>query len=316
MVSSPGYVHEAIFVGSEEELVTAAVPFLREALDAGEPVGVACSAATNAVLCTELENDPRVVLLPHGRVYRDAQTAVGAYRELVSTCLTSGHTGVRLLGEVDFAAHTSWHEWALFEAASDDLLASTPVRSGCIYDTRTLSDRVLLTGELSHPYLRMAGHRLSNPHYVSPAEMLASPPLDAFDPVELTTPSLEILDVGRRSALRQQVRDHLGSMAVFPDSRIEPLVLAVHEVAGNGLVHGRGPVDVRVWVAAGRAVCTVTDRGRGFSSPPGRLPAKPDLMQSGPGLGLYIVRELVDEFNSYLAADGFVVRLGVDYASA
>ena len=312
MVSPPGYVHEAIFVGSEEELVTAAVPFLREGLEAGEAVGVACSEATNAVLCSQLANDPRVALLPHGRVYRDAQTAVGAYQEFVSSYLTSGHAGVRLLGEVDFAAYTSWHEWALFEAASDDLLVSTPVRSGCLYDTRMLSDRVLLTGELTHPYLRMDGHRLANPHYVSPAEILASPPLDAFDPVELTPPSLEIIDVGRRSTVRQQVRDHLGSLAVFPASRIESLVLAIHEVVGNGLVHGRGPVDVRVWVAAGRAVCTVTDRGRGFSVESG-APPKPNLMASGPGLGLFIVRELVDEFHGYLTADGFVVRLGVEY---
>jgi anti-sigma regulatory factor (Ser/Thr protein kinase) len=311
----PAYAHEAIFVGSEEELVNAAAPFLGGGLENNEAVGVVSGDSTGRLLCDALGNDSRIALLPHDRVFRDAQTAVGAYREFTTDRLAAGYSRVRLIGEVDFAAFSSWHEWALFEAAADDVLSSSPVWNVCLYDTRMLADSVLLTGELAHPFLRMGGHRLTNPQYVPPSDMLARPPLDAFDPIELTPPTLEILDVGRRSAVRQQVRHHLAEMAVFPEAKVEPFVLAVHEVVGNALVHGQGPVDFRLWVAGGRAVCTVTDRGQGFPVDANMFSPRPSAALPESGLGLYIVRELVDAFHGYLTPNGFVVRLGVEYVT-
>jgi hypothetical protein len=35
--------HDALFFASDEELVAAVVPFLLDAVSAGEPVGIACS---------------------------------------------------------------------------------------------------------------------------------------------------------------------------------------------------------------------------------------------------------------------------------
>ena len=83
----------------------------------------------------------------------------------------------------------------------------------------------------------------------------------------------------------------------FDTSQIEDLKLAVGEACTNAVRHGcprngTSNVAIRFIVMPGGLLVEVTNGTDGCASPV--LPAKPDVTKEG-GLGLYIIRQLVDE---------------------
>jgi hypothetical protein len=56
--TTDGYVHHALFFGSDAELVQVAVPFLREGLATGDAVVLACEAPRNRLLADALGETP------------------------------------------------------------------------------------------------------------------------------------------------------------------------------------------------------------------------------------------------------------------
>jgi anti-sigma regulatory factor (Ser/Thr protein kinase) len=77
----------------------------------------------------------------------------------------------------------------------------------------------------------------------------------------------------------------------------------------NALRHGRPPVDLRLWAAEGRLVCTVTDRGAGLQDPfIGYGPAHGDDLSLG-GMGLWLARQLCDHVDITPIGEGVRVRL-------
>jgi hypothetical protein len=69
------YRHEALFDASQEALLEAGVPWLREGLDAGEVIALACEADNNAVLAAALGGHPAVRVLPQERIYHRGHPA-------------------------------------------------------------------------------------------------------------------------------------------------------------------------------------------------------------------------------------------------
>ena len=96
------YRHEALFFVSQEALLEAGVPWLREGLDAGEVIALACEADNNAVLAAALGDHPAVRVLPQDRIYHKAIDAVAFYHDLFTTTTAADHARVRVLGEVGF----------------------------------------------------------------------------------------------------------------------------------------------------------------------------------------------------------------------
>jgi len=103
------------------------------------------------------------------------------------------------------------------------------------------------------------------------------------------------------AALLDLVRQAAEAGGLDADTEAD-LRLALEEACANVIAHGYppgepGPIAVEVCVQAGRVAMTVTDRARAFD--PAQAPA-PDL--SSPwetrrigGLGLHLIRELMDE---------------------
>ena len=153
------FTHDALYYGADEELVAAAVPFLRAGLAAGERAVLVCTDHNAALLSAAL-GDARVQLLPHAEVYRRTPIAVAAFLRLMQREVAAGTGRVRLVGEVDFGTGpVQWTEWSRFEAVCNEALAGYPLWSVCMYDTRRLPAQVLTAGERTHPHLRRDGTR-------------------------------------------------------------------------------------------------------------------------------------------------------------
>lgn len=217
-----------------------------------------------------------------------------------------------ILGEVGFGADgRALNEWRRYEALLDYALSPFPLSSLCGYDSAALSDAVLVTGELTHPFLRTNGRQTRNHAHVDPAELMRL--ADARDAlVPMVEPALTILEVLDFSEVHRELRTLLASDGMGRE-RVDDAVMAVHEVATIGLRHGEPPVTVRVWCGPGRVVCTVTDRGRGFDDPfTGYLRGGGDDLPEG-RFGLWLARQLCDEVVTSRTPEGFTARLTVNH---
>jgi anti-sigma regulatory factor (Ser/Thr protein kinase) len=104
-------------------------------------------------------------------------------------------------------------------------------------------------------------------------------------------------------AVRRFVR--AGALALgLPRAQIDPLVLAVSELASNTLRHTTGGGQVRIWADEQHVVCEVADSGQ--YRPLGR-PMPPSDAVSGRGLA--IVERICDDVSTSTGPSGTWVRL-------
>ncbi|MGH3488927.1 MAG: anti-sigma factor RsbA family regulatory protein [Actinopolymorphaceae bacterium] len=251
-----------------------------------------------------------------GSAGRPAGT-IAWYQETLQGEIAAGATRVRGVGEVDFGSTPAqWAEWARFESVINEALAQWPLWGVCMYDTRVLPDAVVRAGQRTHPQLMTATERTANPRYMDPTDFLRSMPAAGPDPLESTPPVIHVPDLTNLADLRRQVHRACLAGSAVPKDAVAEFVYAINEVATNAVVHGRSPVSVRLWTSADRLLCTVTDRGTGFSDPlAGYLPGSLDVGVGSDadvarhGRGLWLARRLSDHVDAARTADGFSVRV-------
>jgi anti-sigma regulatory factor (Ser/Thr protein kinase) len=306
------YVHEAVYYDGTPQLVDATAPVLGQALAVGEHVALACSDSNNRALAEALGDDDRIVVLPRPEIYQKAVTAVTYFRDFVQERVAAGGHRVCILGEVDFGTEgRALDEWRRYEALLNHAMGAFPLWSMCGYDTHVLPDTVLATAELTHPFLRREGLQAPNPAHVDPAELMRLADADGHLVPELE-PAVTIPEVLELGDLHRELSLLLVSEGMDRE-RVEDVVIAVHEVATNGLRHGEPPVTVRAWVSPGRFVCTVTDRGAGFDDPfAGYVRGGGEDLPEG-RLGLWLARQLCDEVTTSRTPEGFTARLVVHH---
>lgn len=305
---SPGYEHDALFFGSQDELVQSSLSFLCEGLDIGEHVALVCTPGNQKALQEALGDREGVILLGQDSMYRRAADAVASHRRLMQGLLTDGAVRVRLVGEIDFGTEPeSWREWMRFEAVCNYALASFPLWSLCAYDTSRLSPDIITAGELTHPYVRAGEDRVPNPRFTDPAELIDQLMPDMSRPVEATLPAAAIAPVVSLTEVRHAVRQAIAGRGV-PTAHVDDFVVAVNEVVNNAVTHGRPPVEMRLWVTDEEWTCHVIDRGEGFHDPLAGYPGAAQSSLDSP-LGLVLVRQLCDELAMRRTREGFVVRL-------
>jgi anti-sigma regulatory factor (Ser/Thr protein kinase) len=303
------YRHEAMFFASRGALLEASLPWLREGLDAGEVIALACDAENNAALVAALDHSA-VRVLPQDQMYQKAVDAVAFYHDFVTTAVAEGRPRVRVLGEVAFGIGArEREEWLRYEAVCNHALASLPLWSVCAYDTAGLPQSLVDTALATHPWLRTADGSAENSDYVAPARLLNG----AGAPLPTPNPEAATVDVAGNddlSDLRQWLRVRLDDVDSTAEVA-ETVVLAVNEVAGNGLRHGRPPVRVTLWLTPTHVLCDVTDRGPGITDPlAGYTPPNP-LRLAEHGAGLWMARRLCDRVTTARGHMGFTIRLAV-----
>jgi anti-sigma regulatory factor (Ser/Thr protein kinase) len=312
-VSGTAHGHDALFFDSGRDLLDSAIGFANEALDNGELLAMACSAAHNRMFAHALDGHPGIVVLERGTIYQRAGGAIDFYQRLAGRAVRDGAPGVRVLGEVPVGDPLAQqHEWGRFEAVCNHALAALPLWSVCAYDVRTTPVAMLEMARVTHPHLRHGPRREDNPEYLPPEEYLLR---DAGPPVldlQATSPrvDVQVRSPGAVRHVRDQLRRSVSAhLVAHPDLRFPPwssaedLVLAVHEVLSNAFTHGEPPVKLRLWLDEQQAVCTVTDTGGGFDDP------FAGYQRLGDRIGFWMTRQLCDDVTFHRGRDGFTVRL-------
>jgi anti-sigma regulatory factor (Ser/Thr protein kinase) len=303
--------HVAAVVGSTAELRAVALPWLTAGLAAGDLTVLACDAATAADLRAELGADgARLLSDPGIALHGDTRTpdAVSALRRLQERAGESTSGRVRVLGMPSFgAAPRDLHETQRFEAALNVLFAGAAVDRLCVYDRRVVPPAGVASAAATHPHLLAGGTVFTSRAYRRPESYVRSLPVPR-ESVEGRPPAFVVEGVRSLPQLRHQLGAALARCV--PDrEQCEDLQLAVSEIAANAFRHGVPPVSGRVWASADRVVCTVTDRGVGFSDVlAGFQPAHGDDLSRG-GMGLWLARKLWDHVDLVGAPTGLTVRL-------
>jgi anti-sigma regulatory factor (Ser/Thr protein kinase) len=302
--------HGAAVVGSEAELLAAALPFLEEGLRAGDLVALTCPEDTVVLLCRELGaqssrvvSDPRMSLLASRAP--DALTMCSRYLE---RAVTEGSGRLRVLSEVDFGGEPAdWREGQRFESVYNRLMVDAPVSAVCLYDRRRLPAQVIASAGATHPQLVMGTTWSASRGFQDPGSYVPSLPLPR-EAVEDGEPVFSVDDARTLAGLRHQLGAVIASLV--PDRDLQgDLHLAASEIAANAFRHGVRPVSARVWAEADRLVCLISDRGTSYSDPlSGFAPAHgPDLSRGG--MGLWLARKLWDHVDVLPSDTGLTVRL-------
>lgn len=308
-LADPRFVHAAAVYGSDEEFLAIVLPFLTDAVKAGEPVVVSVDEPCQRLIRTAMPEVSAVVFVDRDEIGNRPATTIDAYRKLLADHLAGGAERIRLVGDVPHPGRGEpWGDWARYEAAAEHAFGGFPLWSLCPYDTRDTPTDVLADVARTHRYLAVAnGEFLANPRFEDPSRFLAQRPLPAADPLETDPPRTDLTNPSpsqARTAVRETAQ-HTG----LDTKAIENLTYAVSEAVTNGLCHGRPPVRLRLWTAPSRVLATISDTGSGPVDPfAGLLPATGT--ETG-GLGLWLAHQLCDHVTLSRGADGFTIRLSV-----
>jgi anti-sigma regulatory factor (Ser/Thr protein kinase) len=304
---APGYVHDALLFGSDQELLDVAVPFLLEGCASGEPTLVGMDPARTALIQAAVGDATDIAFVP-AQYVRPATTTV-AWTTTFQRHVAEGATCIRVLGA---PPHTksgpSWDPWARYEAAINHVFADLPVWGLCAYDTRTADDAVLDDVARTHPRLATAAGIRPNPRYQDPATFLAARPAD---PSHLTPDRpAPIAQVNPTIRAARAAGETAATAAGLDDLARQDLAVALSELTANAECHGRPPVTVELWPDEGRVVAAVSDDGTGPEDPfIGLVPVEPTAVG---GRGLWITHQVCDEVVLSTDGHGFTVRLAID----
>jgi anti-sigma regulatory factor (Ser/Thr protein kinase) len=300
--------HDALFYDGTEDFLAQTLPFIRDGVDAGEPILVVVDAGKITRLRAELNGGTGLVRFADmAEVGMNPARIIPAWRSFVEEHAATG-TPVRGIGEPISATRSrdeldecERHE-ALLNVAFDGAPAWW---LACPYDTGSLPAAVLQEAERNHPFVVHEGVRHPSGAYrgleraAAPFDRpLAAPPADAS--VVRFEPTVESL-----RSLRDVVGEEARSVG-FERARVEDLVLAASEVATNTIRHGGGVGVLRIWHDPSAIVCEISDAGRIEAPLVGRHRPTPDLES---GYGLWLANQLCDLVQIRTFEGGSVVRL-------
>jgi anti-sigma regulatory factor (Ser/Thr protein kinase) len=300
--------HEALFYTGEDEFLAGAVPFVRDAVWAGEPVLVAVSEVRARAIAGELNGEAEAVhFVDMAELGRNPACIIPAWSDFVERHGARGRP-LRGIGEPIWAGRSPAElvECQRHESLLNLAFADTPsFWLLCPYDTEALEPDVIDEAQRSHPFVRENGAHLESTSYSGIAS--AATPFRAPLPEPSAATHTLAFD-GDSLALLREFVSRQASDAGIGAGRVKDLVLAVSEVATNSVRYGGGHGTMRLWCEDDALVCEFNDRGRLDHPLAGRV--RPDVEQVG-GYGLWLVNQLCDLVQVRSFPTGSVVRMHV-----
>jgi anti-sigma regulatory factor (Ser/Thr protein kinase) len=300
------FAHEALLYTGEQEFVDSTAAFIREGVEAGEPVLVVAGSEKIARLREELNGDADGVLFTDmADVGCNPARIIPVWQAFVGDHLRESRP-VRGVGEPIWAGRSRDElvECQRHESLLNLAFADAPAwRLLCPYDTATLDDAVIAEALRSHPIVARNGRRVPSDEY----HELSGPPRPFHLPLPEPPPdALELPFDGNHLAGSRQLVARRAVDAGLSTDRAHDLVLAVNEILTNSIRHGGGGGTLRIWQEDDRLVCEVEDAGRIRDPLADRR--RPDPNQVG-GRGLWMANQLCDLMQVRSPAHGTIVRL-------
>jgi anti-sigma regulatory factor (Ser/Thr protein kinase) len=285
------YSHSLLVHDNDDELVEGTHAFVEQGLASGAHVLVHGTNDRVDLLRGTLGTDARLEYGFDEDLYLSPTSTLFAYQRKLAQRSEGTEfwiTGTVPLGH-DSAAQAAW---ARYESALDEALSPYPFRALCTYDARTRPASVIAAAKATHSTVSVDLTSRSSPEYVDPAAFLGSPLAEVPEPP--TSPpsaATALADLDHLAEARHLLKTTARSSSALSQQKIEQFLMAVHEVAVNGLAHGEPPVHVALWAEVASLTCMVEDSG-----PDGLDPLTgyryPD---DSTAMGLWLARQMVDD---------------------
>ena len=298
------FVHPALFYRGDAEYLAGTVPFVREGLEADEPVAVAVPGRNLELLRTEFGADAEQVLLLD---MTEAGRNPGRIIPGVLRAFADRHTNrpVRIIGEPIWPSRSAleYPACAQHEALINMAFAGRDVTILCPYDVEGLAPQVLADAEATHPVL-LDGDGMRDSDAYDPDRIVGiynqqlAAPAGVIEAAEFGTPR----DITR---LRRVARDR-ADRAGLAQGRVADVELVVTELLSNSIDHGGGAGTMLLWTDGEHLVCEVRDGGVLTDPLAGRRPTEPGQLR---GRGLLLVNHLADLVRVHTDKDGTAVRV-------
>ena len=302
-----GFVHEALLYCGESGFLAGTLPFLREGVEAGEPMLVVVGAAKIAALRAELDDGAEQVhFADMAEIGRNPARIIPAWRDFLDRN-GGGTRPVRGIGEPIWAGRGPAE---LVECQRHETLLNVAFAGSgtwsllCPYDVDALDPAVVQEAERSHPVIVEGGARRASATCRDPDTMAA--PFDVpLAPPPRHVQTFTFCGPESLAGLRMTVaRRAIG--AGFDRAEAAELVLAVHEAASNSVRHAEGEGTLRMWSDGDVLICELRDTGHNDAPLVGRQ--RPTVGEPG-GRGLWMANQLCDLVQLRTGSSGNVVRL-------
>jgi anti-sigma regulatory factor (Ser/Thr protein kinase) len=298
--------HEALFYAGEGEFVERTGGFIRDSLEAEEPILVVVGAEKIDMLRSEIGPDADDVrFLDMARVGQNPATIIPLWQEFVEETAPAGRP-FRGVGE------PIWPERSpeeLVECERHESLLNLAFAGAprwwlvCPYDTGALEPSVIEEAMRNHPSAFDGEARRTSSIYRNLG--VVGEPFDRPLPDPDGRPEEIRFEMGWLSEVRQFVVRRAAAYGLA-GSDLDDLLVAINEVMSNSIRHGGGEGILRMWRTDRSVVCEVRDTGRIEHPMVGRV--RPLTTQVG-GYGLWIVNHLCDLVQVRTFETGSVVRL-------
>ena len=293
--------HAGLLYASPGEFAAGVAGFVQTAVQAGDPVLVACVGTSLDVLRPWPDGhgglvtwaDMRSIGLNPARLIDSIHLFAGQHRGRAIWCVQEPAWPARTPEEL--------REVIRHEALVNLALADVPVSVLCPYDVR-LGTGLIASVERTHPELTRGGRR-------GPSSTYAAGTVPEECDLPLSTPPAAAETLQYRDDLAG-VRDFAASRAQragLPPRRVGDLIIAVGELAANTLTHTSGPGTVTLWATESEIICQVNDSGQITDLLAGRL--KRDPVAAGGGRGLWVVQQVCDLVQIRTSPAGTAIRL-------
>jgi anti-sigma regulatory factor (Ser/Thr protein kinase) len=296
-----GFQHRALIYEGADEYVAGIVPFLRGALEAGQPALAAVRKERAELLKGELGDQAGMIRIAAIEDFgRNPAAVIPLWRDFVDKSKGRSVRGVSEIVWPDRSPaemeechrHEGLLNLAFAEGRSWTLL--------CPYDACSLADAELERAATTHNLISREGRTEETAAFDAEFDSLAGElPPPAVRPDTLTFGIAELSEVRRRVSAA-------GERAGMDARTVADLVTAASELAANSVMHGAGTGTLRLWRENGALLAEVEDEGRIEEQLVGRL--RPGVTQEG-GRGLWLANQLCDLVQIRSGEAGTVVRL-------
>jgi hypothetical protein len=153
------HAHGALMYRSEQEYLSAVVPFLAHGLDLGQALWTAAPARHLRALRSALGTPPALRLVDSRDWYTKPSAPLAGYLSFIEGQMVAGRS-VRIAGELVWPwAIAAAREWARYESILNVVLEGLPVQVFCTYNSRLAGYRLPISTATSGWGLWLARRR-------------------------------------------------------------------------------------------------------------------------------------------------------------